>query len=111
VTTWVRDGRLLQVVEDSPGVVHVTTEAIHQLLRLAGFAEVPEPIKGVAVQGTTDVLRDEHGRCQECGTSPAQNHRTDCPHAAAGDGVLRRDVPQPGASYELRPGPTGTERR
>jgi hypothetical protein len=108
-SSWVTPaGQPLTIAEDSPGIVHVSTSALHELLRLAGFSEAPKSIQGVAVQGTSQVLRDSHGRCQECGTTPAEHHRDDCPHHVVGP--LRGEQFGVGA-YERRPGTGGEERR
>lgn len=34
--------RILSLVEAEPGVVHITTEAMHQLLMLAGFRQMDD---------------------------------------------------------------------
>jgi hypothetical protein len=106
---WTRDGRTITVYEDRPGVVEVSTDALGELLRSAGFTEQREPIQGVAVQGTSQVLRDEHGRCQDCGTPPQEPHRSDCPHHDAFRNLRASSAGR--APHEQRPGSFGAETR
>jgi hypothetical protein len=90
--------QVVAFTEDRPGQVMVATDLLLRLFSLAGMTPMDEggPVDA-AVAG--QVTRDTHGRCTECGTTPAQNHRPDCRHFGA-------------APYETRPTlQPGEERR
>lgn len=93
------DGRRLTVVEDTPGVVHITTEALEHLLTAAGMTRLGDSSDGGSVDAPVPdphsprtVQRDSHGRCTVCGTTPATNHRMDCPHYVGDAHAFWRDA-------------------